>query len=86
MKRALVFARDFLLGFLIAWTVVAMWNLLHGDNRVLKKKGILVEWFVRSQMEQNDSINEYHEKHTHAGFRITYTYHEPINPLNSLSH
>lgn len=80
MKRALVFARDFLLGFLIAWTVVAMWNLLHGDNRVLKKKGILVEWIICTKQDEipaemkSININEY----KYVGFRVTYSQGEPF--------
>jgi hypothetical protein len=80
MKRALVFARDFLLGFLIAWTVVAMWNISHGDNRILKKKGILVEWIICTKQDgipaemQSNSISEY----KYVGFRVTYSQGEPL--------
>jgi hypothetical protein len=80
------FVKHFVFVFLLTYFACDVWRLSVGDMRPLKKKGILVEWFVRSQMEQNDSINKYNEKHTHAGFRITYTYHEPINPLKPLNH
>ena len=51
-----------------------------GDRRspAVKEKGILVEWLVHSQKEYNDTIVESADRHTYTGFRITYTYHEPL--------
>ena len=72
------FVKSFIFSFLLFYFAFDMWHLATGDMRPLRKKGILVEWLVHSQMEQNDSIDEYNDRHTYTGFRITYTYHEPI--------
>ena len=71
------FVKSLVISFLFFYFALDMWRLATGDLRPLRKKGILVEWLVYSQMEQNDSIDEY-DKHTYTGFRITYTYHEPL--------
>ena len=72
------FVKSFIFSFLLFYFAFDMWHLATGDMRPLRKKGILVEWLVHSQMEQNDSIDEYNDRHTYTGLRITYTYHEPI--------
>ena len=71
------FIKSFVFSFLLFYFAFDMWHLATGDMRPLRKKGILVEWLVHSQMEQNDSIDEY-DRHTYTGLRITYTYHEPL--------
>ena len=71
------FIKSSVFSFLLFYFAFDMWHLSTGDMRPLIKKGILVEWLVHSQMEQHDSLDEY-DRHTYTGFRITYTYHEPL--------
>ena len=71
------FIKSSVFSFLLFYFAFDMWHLSTGDMRPLIKKGIWVEWLVHSQMEQHDSLDEY-DRRTYTGFRITYTYHEPI--------
>ena len=62
MKDFINFIKDFLLGFLLTWYALDLWKLFHGDICPLWRKGIDVEWLVN----------------TKKGFRVTYTYSEPV--------
>ena len=73
-----VFTKSFVFSFLLSYFAIDLWRLSTGDMRPLRKKGILVEWLVRSKKEYNDSTNESTDRRTYTGFRITYTYHEPL--------
>ena len=66
------YIRNFMMGFLISWFAMDMWNLSKGDIRPLWRKGINVEWLVNTKQneEENDRL-------TFVGFRVTYTYTEP---------
>jgi hypothetical protein len=85
-KEIWVFMRTFVkhcvFCFLLFYFAFDVWRLSVGDMRPLRKKGIFVEWFVHTQMDQNDSVNQYTDKHTYAGFRITY-YLKPIENENN---
>ena len=78
MKYVLTLIKSYIFGFLLTCFAIDMWRLATGDLRPLRKKGILVEWLVHSQKEYNDTITESADRHTYTGFRITYTYHEPL--------
>ena len=67
------FIRNFLLGFLITWFAMDMWNLSKGDIRPLWRKGINVEWLVNTQQDEQEK-----DRLTFLGFRVTYTYSEPV--------
>lgn len=66
------FIRNFLLGFLITWFAMDMWNLSKGDIRPLWRKGINVEWLVNTKQDETEN-----DRLSFVGFRITYTYTEP---------
>lgn len=66
------FFRNFLLGFLITWFAMDMWNLSKGDIRPLWRKGINVEWLVNTKQDETEN-----DRLSFVGFRITYTYTEP---------
>ena len=78
MKYVLTFIKSYIFGFLLAYFAIDMWRLGTGDFRPLRKKGILVEWLVHYKKEYNDTIAESIDRNTYTGFRITYTYHEPL--------
>lgn len=78
MKYVLTFIKSYIFGFLLTYFAIDMWRLATGDLLPLRKKGILVEWLVYSKKEYNDTISESADRHTYTGFRITYTYHEPL--------
>ena len=78
MKYVLTLIKSYIFGFLLTYFAIDMWRLTTGDLWPLRKKGILVEWLVHSQKEYNDTIVESADRHTYTGFRITYTYHEPL--------
>ena len=80
MKNVLRFIRNFLFGFLLTWYALDMWKLFHGDLRPLWRKGINVEWLVNSKLsEMSKSADEkQRDERTFIGFRVTYTYTEPI--------
>lgn len=73
-----VFIKSYVYSFLLFYFAIDMWHLATGDMRPLRKKGILVEWLVHSKKEYNDTLAEFTDSHTYTGFRITYTYHEPL--------
>ena len=66
------FIRNFLLGFLITWFAMDMWNLSKGDIRPLWRKGINVEWLVNTKQDETEN-----DRLSFVGFRVTYTYTEP---------
>ena len=78
MKYVLTFIKSYIFGFLLTYFAIDVWRLATGDLLPLRKKGILVEWLVYSKKEYNDTISESADRHTYTGFRITYTYHEPL--------
>ena len=80
MKGIFKFIRNFLFGFLLTWYAIDMWKLCKGDLRPLWRKGINVEWFVNTkQSELPESVDDVErDNRTYIGFRVTYTYSEPI--------
>ena len=80
MKGIFNFIRNYLLGFLLTWYAIDMWKLCKGDLSPLWRKGINVEWLVNTKQcelsEQVDDIER--DSLTYIGFRVTYTYSEPI--------
>ena len=78
MKYVLTFMKSFIFSFLLTYFAIDVWRLATGDLLPLRKKGILVEWLVHSKKEYNDTVTESVDRHTYTGFRITYTYHEPL--------
>ena len=59
---------------------IDMWKLCKGDLHPLWRKGINVEWLVNTkQSELSESVDDLERDHrTYIGFRVTYTYSEPI--------
>lgn len=80
MKGIFKFIRNFLFGFLLTWYAIDMWKLCKGDLHPLWRKGINVEWLVNTkQSELSDSVDDVErDSRTYIGFRVTYTYSEPI--------
>lgn len=80
MKNVLKCIRNFLFGFLLTWYALDMWKLFHGDLRPLWRKGINVEWLINTKLsEMPKTVDEVQgDKCTYIGFRVTYTYTEPI--------
>ena len=78
MKYVLTLIKSYIFGFFLTYFAIDMWRLATGDLRPLRKKGILVEWLVHSKKEYNDTISESADRNIYTGFRITYTYHEPL--------
>ena len=78
MKYVLTLIKSYIFSFLLTYFAIDMWRLATGDLWPLRKKGILVEWLVHSKKEYNDTVPESVDRHTYTGFRITYTYHEPL--------
>ena len=72
MKSIINLLKDFLLGFLITWFAMDMWNLSKGDIRPLWRKGINVEWLVNTKQDETEN-----DRLSFVGFRVTYTYTEP---------
>ena len=85
MKSTFMFLRDFLLGFLLTWYALDLWTLCKGDLRPLWRKGINVEWLVNTrQGELSETVNEtQRDRSTYIGFRVTYTYSEPMITRNT---
>ena len=85
MKSIFKFLKDFLLGFLLTWYAMDLWTLCKGDLRPLWRKGINVEWlFNTRQGELSETVNEtQRDRRTYIGFRVTYTYSEPIITRNT---
>ena len=80
MKSVLKFIRNFLFGFLLTWYALDMWKLFHGDLRPLWRKGINVEWLINTKLsEMPKTVDEVQgDNCAYIGFRVTYTYTEPI--------
>ena len=80
MKGIFKFIRNFLFGFLLTWYAIDMWKLCKGDLHPLWRKGINVEWLVNTtQGDLTETVNEtQRDSRTYIGFRVTYTYSEPI--------
>ena len=85
MKSIFKFLRNFLLGFLRTWYAMDLWTLCIGDLRPLRRKGINVEWLVNTtQGDLTETVNEtQRDSRTYIGFRVTYTYSEPIITRNA---
>ena len=85
MKSIFKFLRNFLLGFLLTWSAMDLWTLCKGDLRPLRRKGINVEWLVNTtQGDLTETVNEtQRDSRTYIGFRVTYTYSEPIITRNA---
>ena len=73
MKTALKFLKDMLIGALLGWFAADMWQLFKGDLRPLWRKGINVEWLLNTKQDEQTK-----DKRTYMGFRVTYTYSEPV--------
>lgn len=80
MKNVLKFIRNFLFGFLLTWYALDMCKLFHGDLRPLWRKGINVEWLINTKLsEMPKTVDDVQgDNCTYIGFRVTYTYTEPI--------
>jgi hypothetical protein len=80
MKGIFKFVRNFLFGFLLTWYAIDMWKLCKGDLHPLWRKGINIEWLVNTkQSELSESVDDIErDNRTYIGFRVTYTYSEPI--------
>ena len=85
MKSIFKFLKDFMLGFLLTWYAMDLWTLCKGDLRPLWRKGLNVEWLVNTrQGELTETVNEtQRDRRTYIGFRVTYTYCEPIITRNT---
>ena len=85
MKGIFKFIRNFLFGFLLTWYAIDMWKLCKGDLHPLWRKGINIEWLVNTkQSELSDSVDDVErDSRTYIGFRVTYTYSEPIITRNA---
>ena len=85
MKSIFKFLRDFMLGFLLTWSALDLWTWCKGDLRPLWRKGINVEWLVNTrQGELSETVNEtQRDRSTYIGFRVTYTYSEPMITRNT---
>ena len=85
MKSIFKFVRNFLFGFLLTWYTIDIWKLCKGDLRPLWRKGINVEWLVNTkQSELSESVDDVErDSRTYIGFRVTYTYSEPIITRNA---
>lgn len=85
MKGIFKFIRNFLFGFLLTWYAIDMWKLCKGDLHPLWRKGINVEWLVNTtQGDLTETVNEtQRDSRTYIGFRVTYTYSEPIITRNA---
>lgn len=85
MKSIFKLLRNFLLGFLLTWYAMDLWTLCKGDLRPLRRKGINVEWLVNTtQGDLTETVNEtQRDSRTYIGFRVTYTYSEPIITRNA---
>ena len=73
MKDFINFIKDFLLGFLLTWYALDLWKLFQGDICPPWRKGIDVEWLVNTKKNEQTQ-----DKRTYMGFRVTYTYSEPV--------
>ena len=73
MKAVLVFLKNFFIGAALGWFIADMAYLFMGDMRPLWRKGVNVEWLVNTKQDEQTQ-----DKRTYMGFRVTYTYSEPV--------
>lgn len=73
MKAVLVFLKNFFTGAALGWLIADMAYLFMGDMRPLWRKGVNVEWLVNTKQDEQTQ-----DKRTYMGFRVTYTYSEPV--------
>ena len=73
MKAVLVFLKNFFTGAALGWFIIDMAYLFMGDMRPLWRKGVDVEWLVNTKKDEQTQ-----DKRTYMGFRVTYTYSEPV--------
>ena len=62
-----------LIGAALGWFLADMRYLFMGDMRPLWRKGANVEWLVNTKQDEQTQ-----DKRTYMGFRVTYTYSEPV--------
>ena len=73
MKAVFEFLKIFIIGAALGWFLADMRYLIMGDMRPLWRKGVDVEWLVNTKQDE-----ETKDKRTYMGFRVTYTYSEPV--------
>ena len=80
MKIVFNFIKNFLLGFLLTWYAVDLWKLFNGDMHPLWRKGINIEWLVNTKLDEKAAFvnNLQGGRQTYIGFRVSYTYSEPL--------
>ena len=73
MKAVLVFLKNFFIGTALGWFITDMVFLFMGNMRPLWRKGVNVEWLINTKEDEQTK-----DKRTYVGFRVTYTYSEPV--------
>ena len=73
MKTVLIFLKNFFIGAALGWFITDMVFLFMGNMRPLWRKGVNVEWLVNTKQDEQTQ-----DKRTYMGFRVTYTYSEPV--------
>jgi hypothetical protein len=63
----LKYTKLYLFVFLFSYFAADMWRLSKGDLFPLRKKGILLEWYIKKADDR-----------TFTAVRVTYTYNEPL--------
>jgi hypothetical protein len=63
----LKYTKLYLFVFLFTYFAADMWRLSKGDLFPLRKKGILLEWYIKKADDR-----------TFTAVRVTYTYNEPL--------
>ena len=61
------YTKLYLFVFLFTYFAADMWRLSTGDLFPLRKKGILLEWYIKQADDR-----------TFTAVRVTYTYNEPL--------
>jgi hypothetical protein len=61
------YTKLYLFVFLFSYFAADMWRLSTGDLFPLRKKGILLEWYIKKADDR-----------TFTAVRVTYTYNEPL--------
>ena len=61
------YTKLYLFVFLFTYFAADMWRLSTGDLFPLRKKGILLEWYIKKADDR-----------TFTAVRVTYTYNEPL--------
>jgi hypothetical protein len=67
------YVKLYLFVFLFTYFAADVWRLATGDLRPLRKKGILLEWYIKQTDDQS-----------YTAVRVTYTYHEPLISNNNV--